>query len=94
MLACCAHHVSDVAPAIVTAGAAVFLARYQHIFLLAGIVSNVVGIAIMLDAVKCMNMPGARAMGKWNMAIIKKLTIGIGAAVVAGVALTEFLSRT
>jgi len=94
MLACCAHHVSDVAPAIVTAGAAVFLARYQHIFLLAGTVSNVVGIVIMLDAIKCMNMPGARALGKWNMAIIKKLTIGIGAAVVAAVALTEFLSRT
>lgn len=93
MLACCAHHISDVLPAIVTAGAAAFLARYQHIFLLVGVASNVVGITIMLEAIKCMGMPGSQALDRWNMTAAKKLAMGLGAAVVAVVSLTEFLSR-
>lgn len=44
MVACCAHHLADVLPLIGMAGAAMFLAEYQALFLLLGVLSNVVGL--------------------------------------------------
>jgi hypothetical protein len=48
MVACCAHHLADVLPLIGFAGAALFLADYQTLFLLLGLLSNIVGIVYML----------------------------------------------
>jgi hypothetical protein len=48
MAACCAHHLSDVLPVIGLTGAALFFSEYQRIFLLLGILSNGVGITVML----------------------------------------------
>ena len=48
MVACCAHHLTDVLPLIGLAGAAVFLTAYQSVFLLLGLLSNVVGIVYLL----------------------------------------------
>jgi len=48
MVACCAHHLTDVLPLIGLAGAALFLADYQTLFLLLGFLSNSVGIVYML----------------------------------------------
>jgi len=48
MVACCAHHLADVLPLVGLAGAALFLSGYQVLFLLAGVLSNVVGIAFLL----------------------------------------------
>ena len=45
MLACCAHHVSDVLPILGVSGAAVFLGAYQTPLLWVGIVMNLAGIA-------------------------------------------------
>lgn len=52
MVACCAHHVADVLPVIGLAGAAVFLAEYQSAFVLLGVFSNLVGIAMMLTIIQ------------------------------------------
>lgn len=48
MLACCAHHATDVLPLIGLSGAAVFLTDYRIPFMLLGIATNLVGIVVML----------------------------------------------
>lgn len=48
MVACCAHHLADIAPFLGIAAAGVFLTKYQSAFLLLGVVSNILGITYML----------------------------------------------
>lgn len=48
MLACCAHHVTDVLPILGLTAAATFLAEYQTTFMLVGLGTTLVGIAVML----------------------------------------------
>ncbi len=48
MVACCAHHISDVLPFLGLSFAAAFVDRYQSFFLLLGIISNIVGFLSML----------------------------------------------
>ncbi len=46
MVACCAHHIADLAPFIGATGAATFLTSYRIPFMIVGIGVNAVGIAI------------------------------------------------
>lgn len=48
MLACCAHHVSDVVPLLGLSGATVFLNDYRIAFMAAGLTVNAVGVGVML----------------------------------------------
>ncbi len=48
MVACCAHHVTDVLPILGLTAAATFLAEYQTAFMLVGLITTYVGIAVML----------------------------------------------
>jgi hypothetical protein len=48
MAACCAHHVTDVLPILGLTAAATFLAQYRTAFMLAGLGTMLVGIAVML----------------------------------------------
>ena len=48
MVACCAHHVTDVLPILGLTAAAAFLAQYRTAFMLVGLGMNLVGIAVML----------------------------------------------
>lgn len=52
MVACCAHHFTDIVPIIGFTAAAVFLNRYQTAFLTIGLLSNLIGITIMLRHIK------------------------------------------
>ncbi len=52
MVACCAHHLTDVLPVIGLAGVALFLSEYKTAFIAFGIVSNAVGIVIMLRIIR------------------------------------------
>ena len=49
MVACCAHHVSDVLPLIGLGGAAILLNQYQSVFIVIGIFSSLLGIIFMLQ---------------------------------------------
>jgi hypothetical protein len=70
MVACCAHHVSDVLPLIGLTAAAAFLAEWKLAFMLVGLATNAAGIAFMLwqiakarrHALACL-APGASAAG-------------------------------
>jgi hypothetical protein len=46
MIACCAHHVADLAPFIGATGAATFLTNYRIPFIVTGIGVNAVGVAV------------------------------------------------
>lgn len=48
MVACCAHHLTDVLPLVGLAGAALILSSYQSLFLLVGVLSSLVGTTYML----------------------------------------------
>ena len=48
MVACCAHHVADLAPVLGASGAALFLSEYQQEFLILGVITNFLGILFML----------------------------------------------
>ena len=52
MLACCAHHATDVLPILGLSGVTIFLTQYQKPILLASIGINVVGIGIMMKHIK------------------------------------------
>lgn len=48
MVACCAHHVTDVLPILGLTAAAAFLAEYRTAFMLVGLGTTVLGIVVML----------------------------------------------
>lgn len=48
MVACCAHHVTDVLPILGLTAAATFLAEYQTAFMLVGLGTTLAGIVVML----------------------------------------------
>lgn len=48
MVACCAHHVTDVLPILGLTAAATFLAEYQTEFMLVGLGTTLAGIVVML----------------------------------------------
>lgn len=48
MAACCAHHVTDVLPVLGLTAAATFLAEYRTVFMLIGLGTTLIGIAVML----------------------------------------------
>lgn len=46
MLACCAHHLAEIAPLVGATAASTFLANYRIAFMVAGISLNAVGITV------------------------------------------------
>ena len=48
MVACCAHHAVDLLPLLGLSAAAVFLSEYQEQLLIFGVLTNLVGIGMML----------------------------------------------
>lgn len=88
MAACCAHHLTDVLPLLGLAAAATFLVKYQTLFLLIGVVSNLVGITMMLKIIQKEKLEGncnvLKRITKYNMNILFKLVLAIGAGTVFG----------
>ncbi|KKQ82890.1 MAG: hypothetical protein UT04_C0044G0020 [Candidatus Daviesbacteria bacterium GW2011_GWF2_38_7] len=54
MLACCAHHISDVLPFLGLSVLSLTLSKYQAWFLGLGVASNLVGIFLMLQQIRRM----------------------------------------
>lgn len=52
MVACCAHRVADVLPLVGLTAAAAFLAAWKIPFLIVGLISNAIGIAVMLFVIR------------------------------------------
>lgn len=52
MIACCAHHITDVLPVLGLSAASLFLIKFQTPILIIGIVSNIVGISYLYKMMK------------------------------------------
>lgn len=52
MVACCAHHITDVFPILGVSAAAVFLNQFQTLFIIIGVLSNLIGINLMLKIIQ------------------------------------------
>jgi len=52
MVACCAHHVADVLPLVGLTAAATFLANWKTPFMVVGLLTNLLGIVVMLRAIR------------------------------------------
>ena len=62
MVACCAHHLSDVLPIVGLSGLAVFLVEFRTPLMLFGIATNLVGIAVMVRELR-------RIRGHYRLAV-------------------------
>ena len=89
MIACCAHHLSDVLPFLGLAGLAAFLVDYQVFFIVLGVVSNIIGIMIMLETIQRHNFCSWVGSWRWNMTQVKK---GAMVSAVLVLAVTAFLT--
>ena len=72
MAACCAHHLADVLPLLGLSGVAIFLVRYQLFFIVVGVLSNIVGITIMLETIQRHGLSDRLGRWKWKMNWLKK----------------------
>ena len=60
MVACCAHHLTDLLPVLGLSAAAIFVTRFQSVFLLVGVISNVLGIIYMLKVIQKNNLASGK----------------------------------
>lgn len=75
MVACCAHHLTEVLPLIGLSSLTIFLAKYQTFFMVTGIVANIIGITIMLDTIQRLGLwPGLSRL-RLNFRLVKKMLI-------------------
>jgi hypothetical protein len=65
MIACCAHHLADVLPLLGLTAASLFLVRYQLPFILLGVLSNLVGITMMLAIIQKHGLRLEQRFIKW-----------------------------
>lgn len=52
MIACCVHHVTDFIPIVGVSAAALFFTQFQTLFIVVGVLSNLIGINIMLNIIQ------------------------------------------
>ncbi len=83
MAACCAHHLADVLPLLGLSGLAIFLVRYQLFFITVGVLSNIVGITIMLETIQRHGLSDRLGRWKWNMNWVKKGAMVLAALIIA-----------
>ncbi len=91
MVACCAHHLTDVLPLLGLAGLATFLANYQVLFIIIGVLCNIVGITIMLETVQRHGLSRKLTEWRWNMGRIKKGAIVFSVLIISIVAVRTLL---
>ena len=82
MAACCAHHLSDILPLLGLSGVAIFLVRYQLFFIIIGVLSNMVGITIMLEAIQRHSLSPRVAGWRWKMNRVKKGAMVLAALII------------
>ena len=85
MIACCAHHVTDLAPLAGAAFLAGLFDKYQPIFIGIGLLSNAVGLSLLLSHARAqeLKVPFANSLD-WTRAW--KLEAAIGAGLLLAVA--------
>lgn len=99
MIACCAHHLTDILPIVGLSGAAIFLAKYQSLFMLVGIFSNLVGITIMLGIIQRYELFDSekgflKNILRYNMKTLRNTTVVLSILILSAVFITTVGSTT
>ncbi|MEE8413002.1 MAG: hypothetical protein V3R96_00470 [Dehalococcoidales bacterium] len=92
MVACCAHHVADVLPVLGLSGLTAFFANYQILFIIVGVLANIVGIFFMLDAIQLSGLSRRLNSLRWNIGKLKKGSIVTAVLITGIVGLSTFLT--
>jgi len=92
MVACCLHHLVDVLPLMGLAAASLFLVKYQLLFIIIGVLSNLIGIAMMLEIIQKHDLSNGflKKLTIYNMNKIKKITIVLSLVLAAAVFIVIF----
>ncbi|TAL47000.1 hypothetical protein EPN87_03895 [archaeon] len=87
MVACCAHHITDVVPLLGVTAVGLLLVQYQASFLVLGLVSNVIGILMVLNIAKKSRVKFKskffKSVVKQDLGSILKIVAIAGVAIVA-----------
>lgn len=95
MIACCAHHLVDVLPILGLSAAALFLAKYQLLFIVVGVLSNFIGIILMLDILQKHRLfdPDRGILRKalrYNMKAVRNAAVALSVVILVLVALVSW----
>lgn len=82
MVACCAHHLTEVLPLVGLSGLTAFPADYQVFFMIIGILANMIGITMMLETIQRLELCPKIARLRWKMGSIKKVAMASSAIIV------------
>ncbi len=93
MVACCAHHLSDVLPLLGLSTVAAVLVSYQIFFIVLGVLANAVGITVMLDIIQRHALCPVLAGWRLSMARLKQGTMVLAVIVAALTLLLSFRSQ-
>ncbi len=92
MIACCAHHLTDILPIIGLSAASVFLAKYQLLFMVVGIFSNLVGVTMMLGIIQKHRLFDEngffKKMLRYDMKTVRNMTIVLTVLISSGMFVT------
>lgn len=87
MVVCCLHHVTDVLPFLGLSAASLFLADYQSVFMSLGVLSSVVGTAVMLEQLHMLGAGNAlsprlgKALAWYDLKRIQRVSIAASALI-------------
>ena len=87
MIACCAHHVTDLIPVLGISAFGLFLANYQKVFMIFGILSNLIGISFMLREMQKLGLLQNSFMKNFSMNQVFKTTTVVSILFFIGYAL-------
>ncbi len=83
MVACCAHHITDFVPLLGASAAAVFLTKYQTLFIILGVLSNINGTVFMLKNMQSRriaeNEPFFASLYRYNLSGAFKIVFAVSA---------------
>ncbi|MBI4021381.1 MAG: hypothetical protein HY369_03995 [Candidatus Aenigmarchaeota archaeon] len=90
MAACCVHHVTDLVPVLGATVVGAFLLEFQPAFLLLGVLSNIVGIIVMLQVIQRHGLHRGRFPGLFRYDLLKVRDAAVAGSVVVLVAFLLF----
>jgi len=89
MVACCAHHLTDILPVLGLSALSIFLTRYQTFFIVIGVLSNLNGIIYMLSIIQKHSLAGSspllNSILKYDMRSVLNVSLLLSALVALAV---------
>jgi protein-S-isoprenylcysteine O-methyltransferase Ste14 len=87
MVACCLHHVTELLPIVSFSAATLLLSSYQYVFMSVGVLSNILGVVIMLIQMQkydttLLGRKNARILSSYDLEKTRNITIFASVAII------------